>query len=489
MTDRPDPWAHAADGLRDSSPDLILRGGTLVLPFRGLVRADLAVKEGRIVAVLEPGTGLTARETVDVSGRYVLPGVIDPHVHIGLGNGDRDWETETRSAASGGVTTVFSFLMTGSSYLPLIEDAHAVARRSAYVDYGLHLVPCAPVHLEEMDRYVRAEGITSFKYFTSFRGEEGAYLGVSGTDDGYLYAYLRRVADYPGGLACVHPENIEIVWGLRERLQQAGRDDLSAWDESRPACVEAECTYRAMFYAQEAGCPLYVVHVSSALALREIRAWRARFSDARVFAETCPHFLTHHKEMPLGSLGKINPPLRSAADVAALWDAVLDGTIDTIGSDHVPRRREKKAGSIWKASAGFPGTATILPVLLSEGVHRRGLPLQRVAELTAANPARILGCYPRKGSLEVGADADITVVDLDLERLASPEVFKSYADYSLYDGWTLKGWPVMTIVRGRVVMASGALLGQPGWGAYVRRSGVAPAVAAGAGPHPVEQAT
>lgn len=451
--------------------ELLIQGGTLVVPDEGLIRADLLIQDGRIVGLRAPEAESSAERVIDATGRYVFPGLIDPHVHIGLANGLDDWETETRSAAAGGITTLFSFLMSGESYLPLIEEARAAADRLAHVDYGLHLVPCAPVHLDELDRYVAEAGITSFKYFTSFRGDEGAYLGVQGTDDGYLYDYLGRVAGYPGGVACVHPENVEIVWRLRERLQRAGRDDLAAWDESRPAAVEAECVYRALFYAEQAGCPLYLVHLSSALALRELRAWRGRFPGARVYAETCPHFLTHTAQMPLGSLGKINPPLRSAPDVEALWAAVADGTIQTIGSDHVPRRREKKRGSIWTASAGFPGTGAILPVMLSEGVHKRGLPLQRVAQLCAANPARIFGCYPQKGSLQVGSDADVTIVDLGLERRVSPETFRSYADYSLYDGWTLKGWPVLTLVRGRVVMEDGEIVGQPGHGQYVARAG------------------
>ncbi|MFN8557054.1 MAG: amidohydrolase family protein [Dehalococcoidia bacterium] len=456
------------------SADLLIKGGTVVLPYSGDVRADLYVRDGRVAALLAPDSGQTAERVIDATGRHVLPGVIDPHVHFGLGNGMEDWATESRSAAAGGVTTVFSFLMSGQSYLPEIEATRRVADATSHVDYGLHVVPCAPVHLDEMDRYVAA-GITSFKYFTSFRGSEGAYLGVEGTDDGFLHAYLEQVAGYPGALACVHPENIEVVWRLRARLQAEGRDGLEAWDASRPAAVEAECVYRAMFYAEQAGCPLYLVHLSGALPLRELRAWRARFPTAPVYAETCPHFLTHHKEMPIGSLGKINPPLRSPADVDALWTAIADGVIDTIGSDHVPRRRDKKAGSIWTASAGFPGTGAILPVMLSEGVHRRGLPLRRVAELCAANPARIMGCYPRKGSLQVGSDADITIVDLDLQRTVTPELFQSYADYSLYDGWTLTGWPVATIVRGQVVMDGGTVVGDSGWGRYLARSGAAAA--------------
>ena len=446
---------------------LVLRGGTIVTETGERV-ADLAIDDGRVAAVLSPGQG-DGREIIDVRGKHLLPGLIDPHVHYGLGNGLDDWDTETRSSALGGVTTAFSFLMSGQSYLPLIDEALAVAGTKAHIDFGLHVVPSAAVHLEEMDAYVE-RGITSFKYFTSFRGDEGAYLKVTGTDDGFLYEYLERVARYEKGLACVHAENIEVVWKLRARLQAAGRDDLAAWDESRPAFVEAEAAHRAMAYARETGAPLYLVHMSSAVSLDEIRSWRARHPDAVVYAETCPHFLTHHKELPLGALGKINPPLRSRADVEAVWAGIADGTVDTIGSDHVARRKEKKAGSIWTASAGFPGSGAILPVLLSEGVRKRGLPLTRVVALTSANPARALGLHPRKGSLEVGADADVAVVDLDLAREVRPEVFGSYADYSLYDGWTLRGWPVVTIVRGRIVMLDGTVVGPKGYGRYVARS-------------------
>ena len=449
--------------------DLLVRGGTLVHPYADSEPGQIGIRAGRIVALLAPDEAAEADRVVEAVGRYVLPGLIDPHLHIGLGNGPADWQTETRSAAAGGLTTVFSFLMSGESYRPVIEEALRTAQASAHVDFGLHVVPCAPIHLEELEGYARVHGVTSFKYFTSFRGDEGAYLGVAGSDDGYLFDYLSAVARLPGALACVHPENIEIVWRLRLRLQEAGRDDLAAWDEARPDFVEAEAINRVLLLAERVGAPLYLVHVSSALALREIRAWRARQPESVVFVETCPHFLTHTRNDPIGSLGKINPPLRGEADREALWQALADGTVDTLGSDHVPRRRDRKSGSIWTASAGFPGTATILPVLLSEGVNRRGLPIRRVAEVCAANPARALGCYPERGSLEIGALGNLTIVDLDLERLASPEVFQSYADYSLYDGRTLRGWPVATIVRGEVVMVDGQVVSQPGFGAYVPR--------------------
>lgn len=449
------------------SEQLLIRGGTVVTESVRF-RADVAITDERIVALLSPGMG-HADDEIDATGKYILPGVIDPHVHYGLGNGGRDWLTESQASALGGVTTVFSFLMGGESYLPEIDDTIRLAEASSHIDFGLHVVPATETHLTEMDEYV-ARGITSYKYFTSFRGDEGSYLHVPGTDDGFLYRYFERVSGYPGGLACVHAENIEVVWTLRDRLRKAGRDDLAAWDESRPAAVEAEAAHRAMTYAYETSARLYLVHISSRLAVDEIRAWRLRHPHAQVIVETCPHFLTHHRDMPLGPLGKINPPLRSEDDVDALWAAVQDGTIDVIGSDHVARRRAKKAGSIWTASAGFPGSGAILPILLSEGVHKRGLSLERVVSLTAAEPARALGVYPRKGCLQVGADADIAIVDLSREREGSVDKFGSYADYSLYEGWRLKGWPIRTLVRGRTVMQDGVVAAAAGHGKYISRT-------------------
>lgn len=454
--------------------DAVVVNGHVVMPGCGTLEADVAVKGERVAALLEPGGGAAygSARRIDASGKYVLPGVVDPHTHFGLGGGLDDWASESRSAAVGGVTTVLNFLMSSQPYDAEYRLNRDAADRLSYVDYGLHVCPSSTEHLADLPRYISEYGITSYKYFTSFRGNEGQYLGIQGTDDGYFYQYLRLVARYAGGIACLHAENIEVTWQLRRELQAAGRDDLAAWDESRPDWVEADCVQRGMLFARQTGAPLYLVHVSAALCLEEIRAARRRWPELGVYVETCPHFLTHTSDTVFTphTLGKINPPLRHPWDVKALWAGLADGTVDTIGSDHVARRKEKKGGSIWTSSAGFPGTGAILPVLLSEGLHKRGLPVERIVELTASNPARIFGLYPRKGTLAVGADADLVVVDLEEERVCSAATFQSRADYSLYDGWTLKGWPVLTMVRGEIVMQDGRIVGRQGRAAYLPRT-------------------
>ncbi|MCS7001593.1 MAG: dihydroorotase, partial [Dehalococcoidia bacterium] len=279
--------------------------GVVVLPGQGERRMDIGIVDGVVVGHYAPGTAPAAATVIDATDRVVVPGLVDPHLHIGLGNGLADWATETRSAAAGGVTSVFTYLMSGDSYLPVIAENRAAAAASAIVDYGFHTVPCSPTHLAEMDRYVIEHGVTSHKYFTSFRGDEGAYLGITGTDDGFLFDYLTTLGHYDGTIANIHPENIEVVWRLRAQLQAAGRDDLRAWDESRPDYVEAECVFRTLFYARQANCPVYIVHISSRRALDEFRAWRARFPSAPVWGETCPHYLTHHRDLPIGSVGKV----------------------------------------------------------------------------------------------------------------------------------------------------------------------------------------
>jgi dihydropyrimidinase len=447
--------------------DLVLTGGTVVRP-RDLPRlADLAIRDGKIAAVLTPGAEVDAAERMDVTGLHVFPGSVDPHAHIGLGNGLDEYRSDTAAAAKGGVTTMMYMLSSGESYLPMLAEHNAAAAATSYIDFGFHATMMTEQHLAELDQVREQFGLRSFKYFMHFRGDEGKYLNVSGTHDGRFYEIAKAVAAR-GDLLLVHAENPEVVWVLRDELIAAGRDDLSAWDESRPPFVEAEAIRKATFFAQQTGCRMYFVHVSTGPSLDQLRLARTDPAAGELSAETCPHYLTHSAQWEGGIVGKVNPPLRQPENIEALWTALADGTVNTLGSDHVGRRRSAKEGGIWKASAGFPGAPTTLPVLLSEGYHRRGLPLGRIAELTAKRPAELIQAADRKGDIVVGLDADLTIVDLELTKTADPAWLGTYSDYSLYQDMPLKGWPRHTLVRGSFVMRDEELVGESGSGVSIR---------------------
>lgn len=243
------------------------------------------------------------------------------------------------------------------------------------------------------------------RYCTSMmsKGEEGRYLGLDGTDDGYFHDLLAEAARIGGVTIVCHTENIELVNRIRRKFQAEGRATLRDWCRSKPAITEAENCVRAMYFAEHLGARIYVPHLSSRLALDEVRKWRLRYGE--IFVETCPHYLTHTEDSDIGSLGKANPPFRTQDDVDAITSA----------------------------------------------------------------SARVFGLAPRKGTLRIGADADLTLVDLEKTRQVNAAELGSYSDYSLYDGWSLKGWPVRTMVRGTTVMENGRIVGPAGHGQYLRR--------------------
>lgn len=452
--------------------DCIVKGGTVVFPDLGPMPADIAISDGRIAAILEPGReGPTARETIEAADRHVFPGLIDAHMHFGIAEKITEYTTETIYAAQGGFATVLGHFLASVPYTEVFAKERQAAEAGAFVDFGFHFGMGKEEHLSELGTYIEELGVTSFKYFTNFKGNEGLYLGLTGTDDGFMLELMQRIARYPQAMLAIHPENIELARRSRLKFQSEGRGTLRDWSLAKPPITEAIDTLRALYYAEQARCPIYFVHTSCKLALDEIRRYRQRYG--RVHVETCPQYLTHTMESDIGTLGKANPPFRAQEDVDALWQGLADGTIDVVGADHVARKRATKEKNIWQASQGFPGSATVLPVLLSEGYHKGRLSLQRIAQLLGSNPARIFGLDKRKGALFVGADADLTLVDLDKTRVVRAAELGSYADYSLYDGWSLKGWPVVTIVRGVVVMRDGKIVGPAGHGRFLKRPLVA----------------
>jgi dihydropyrimidinase len=269
-------------------------------------------------------------------------------------------------------------------------------------------------------------------------------------------------------MAMVHAENMSIIHPLKAKYIEEGRNDLKAWTDARPDIAEEEATRRAIWYAKETGSRLYIVHMTIGRGVEWVK--QAKAEGVNVIAETCPHYLvlTKFDDEKVGALGKVNPPLRDEESQRALWEGLRDGTVTCLGSDHstVVPRPDKVRDGIW---SGFPGMGILLPIMLSEGYHKGRISLEQLSAVLCRNNAQTYGLYPRKGVLRIGSDADLTLVDLEQERVVSADYMQSAANWGLYDGWNLKGWPVMTIVRGETVMQDGEIVGSESHGQYVPR--------------------
>jgi dihydropyrimidinase len=448
--------------------DLFLKGGMLVFPGERVAPGSVGIRGGRIAVIAAPDEHFDAVREVDCGGRWVMPGVIDPHVHFGFGDPATDFSTESRSAALGGVTFVISFFRT-KDFVAGFEAELARSSSQSVIDFSYHLGLTGDLHVRQLAECYRRYGVSSYKMYMMYKGQAGLAKGFTDIDDGLLFAAMREAAALPGAVMGVHCENVEVIPYLREPLRAAARDDLATWNEQSPDFLEAENVHRVCYFAAKTGCAANIVHLSSSEALEEVRRHRRR-TKVPLYVETCPQYLHLTTGSKAGVLAKVNPPVRDERDVEALWEGVADGTVTTIGSDHVPRKRATKEKDIWSATNGFPGVATILPIMIDEGYHKRQIPIERLSALMSANAARSY-MVPNKGALAPGYDADIAIVDPDLERVVDPDTLGSFADYSPYETERLKGWPVMTIARGRIMVEDGHLTDAAidGSGRYVPR--------------------
>ena len=293
---------------------------------------------------------------------------------------------------------------------------------------------------------------------------------VNVTDD-IVEEIVKTAASY-GCPVLVHAEDSESCGCGIETAQKKHQDGLSAWSNSRSPEYEAKAIRAVSGFGRKYGCVIYFVHVGSAMALQQIQTEKRL--GTKIFVETCPHYLTLSHETQQGYLAKVMPPIRTLEDQKAVWSALATGVIDAMGTDHVANRLDLKLGStddadVWDALAGFPGIGTILPILLSYGVHQNRITLEHLVRVTSYNAARIFGMHARKGEITKGMDADITMIDLKMEKTVTPELFGGYSDYSVYGGMKLRGWPVKTIVRGEVVAEDFEVIGRPGYGRMVKR--------------------
>ncbi|MEN6342266.1 MAG: dihydropyrimidinase [Methanospirillum sp.] len=457
--------------------DLVVRHGLVALPG-SVRRVDIAILDGRIAAV-GTVTGAADRE-VDASGLWVLPGGVEPHMHVendflGLSTAN-DFFTQSVAAAFGGVTTFFDFANAerGGSLLEAIERRKEQMAKSA-IDYAVHGRVLEPAHVEEIPAAVLA-GCPSFKTYMTY-----PEVGLMADDATLLAAF--RMAHAARALPLVHAESDEIVAALTEEARREGGLSWSRYPDTRPPLCEAEAFARAVRFASLADCPLYAVHTSVAEAVTEAR--RARRTGLRLHVETCPQYLLLTRDLyddpERGHLAICAPPLRDGRDQSILWHALADGTIDCVGSDDCSYTTAAKAARLERGPEGrlipdftrvvqgVPGIETRLPLLLSEGVNRGRLTLARVAAVTSEAPAKCLGCYPQKGAIRVGSDADLVLADPNADRVLSPAVLHGAADYCLYEGRRVRGWPVMTIARGRVIVEDGDFTGERGAGSFVAR--------------------
>jgi dihydropyrimidinase len=444
--------------------DLVVRGGTVV-NADGEVAADVGVSGGRI-AVL--GAELSGRKVIDAQGLFVLPGGVDPHVHLspalppGAPAWVDDFSSGTRAAAAGGITTVgnMTFPWPGQTLLQAVERDVAAARRDAVIDVAFHPVLTDPQTQPLAEIPLLAElGHTSLKFFMSFGG-------FTSFPERYLQAM--RAAKAAGMMVLVHCEDAAILDDAMAQLVNAGHTAPHFYPLSRPIAAEAAATARVVAFAEQTGAPTYIVHLSCAAALDEVHRGRARGLDLSV--ETRPLYLFLSDErFNEPDAGKYfgQPPLRSPADRDALWQALVDGEIDSVATDHAPWRYADKTASGLDITSIPPGVADLdvmLPLLWSEGVTKRRLSRSQFVSLSSTFAARALGLYPKKGTIAPGSDADLVIWNPHETRPVRAGRFASNSDYSPYEGWPVTGWPRITISRGQAIASRGVVDALPGRG-------------------------
>jgi dihydroorotase (multifunctional complex type) len=427
--------------------DLVLRDARIVTHCTDAF-GSIAVDGGRIVAVGDLEAMPEAARTIDCAGRVLAPGVVDPHCHLGVNyDYDDDMNTETAGAARGGVTTILLFARNpNGSYIPFYAERRARGEAQAHIDFGFHFGIQREDHIPEIPAVAEATGVQSFKCHMGY--EPGNPIGIVSSTDAWVFSAMREAARLPNGVVSVHCENTELVTLLKKEAAASNRDGLPAYAESRPAFVEEEAIARVIRLAEATRCPLYIVHTS--VGQGPALAAEARRRGVEVTMETCPHYLTRTAYDPdLDATAKISPPLRDAEQQKGLWEGLLDGSIDTLGTDHVPF--QKNGGDVWHEKPGVVSFPWELALMLHFAVHKQGMPLSRLVALNSYNPARRFGLAPRKGTITPGADADLVLIDLEEERTVHHEGKGT----CLWEGWKLKGWPVLTLSRGRVVYADG----------------------------------
>lgn len=446
--------------------DIKIRNCRIVSP-EGIVEGEIAIHGEKIVAISADGTLPKADKEINAKGNYVIPGVIDAHCHVGWPDWpiDEAYRKDSEAAAMGGVTTIIDrvTLPPGS----LVDQIFGEGRRkdileeNSYVDVALQACLFTDEQIEEVPDLIK-QGIIGFKFYIPYRGSE-AVAPMVGIDDGIVFFGFKKIGEC--GLpahAQIHAENIEIFYKFKDQF--VNENKKVSWYETRPNFCEIEPLIRCGYFAKVTGCPVYVVHMSAKEGPDTIA--KLRGEGINIVAETCPQYLVCTKDNTDRILGKVNPPLRTEADNEGIWEGIKKGLVTNLGSDHAPCSTSHKK-EFWSAVVGMAGIETMLPVMLSEGVNKKRISFEKLVEIACYNNAKQFALLPRKGTISVGSDADLVIVDLKKKLKVEAEKLHYISDFTPFEGWEITGWPVLTMVRGKVVMEDDKMIGEPGYGTYI----------------------
>lgn len=446
--------------------DIVIRGGQVVTAD-AVFPADVAIVGQQIVSV---GKDVSGKRVIDASGKYVIPGAIDSHVHFRTPGYDykEDWQTGTGAAARGGVTTVLEMPNTNppTGTLEALKMKQDIAARQAYIDYGIYGL-LDEKNIDQLEALIDA-GVSGFKCFMG-----NTFGDLPAPSDGAMLEGFEILARR--GMRCtVHAENASIMARRQQKLEAAGRTEPLAHLAARPEVCAIEAVSRAVVFAEWTGARLHIAHKSSKDALYVLREAKARGVDVTV--ETCPQYLLLSTEdhRKLGNVLRVNPPIREPGHQEPLWEALRQGVVDMIATDHAPHLPEEKTrASCWQCDCGFPGVETQMPLMLTE-VNRGRMTISDYVRWACVNPAKAWGFFPSKGVIQPGADADIAIVDMQREWSIDQSQLFSKSKITPWHGRRVQGGPVLTMVRGRVVMEGGRMVAEPGWGRPARQQMPAP---------------
>lgn len=459
--------------------DLKIINGTIVNETE-TYEANIYVKAEKIAAISSEDLPGDAKETIDATGKYVLPGLIDTHVHSRDPGPTykEDFAHSTRAAAAGGITSIFEMPNT----TPPVNNAanfdlqEKNLSQKAYVDFGMWGICLGHLNKEDIHDMYR-KGVIGFKFFWGYAVHQETFQlmynykpGMENVippfDDGEVYQMMEEVAK-TNRMFAVHAESTELIQALTNRVEKRGGRTYEDLLEGRPNLAEALTVRKGIEMAKTAGVHFHVLHVSTAEGVEAVREAKAKGYEVTV--ETCPHylFLSNEDYQQIGSQMKVYPPVKYKKDQEAIWEAIADGTISHVCSDHAPHTEEEKDGDLWSIPAGMCGVESMVPLML-DAVNQGKLSLPKVVSLLSTQPAKLFQLYPQKGAIQIGADADITIVDLNKEMTIDRRKLHSKSKVTAFDGFTVKGVPTQTIVRGHTIMKDGQIIGNQGYGRLIK---------------------